>query len=118
MNAVWVELVLIAQELLAWTKRLCLTGQAARWDPKRLRHRLEEVEGKRALEWVEARNAATVAELSRSPVYQPILERTKQILDARDRIPFPSIIGDACTTSGRMPPTRAGSGAAPAGTPT
>ena len=55
---------------------------------------LEDVEGKRALDWVEAKNAATVAELSRSPVYQPIFERTKQILDAKDRIAFPSIIGE------------------------
>jgi prolyl oligopeptidase len=55
---------------------------------------LEEVEGRRAMDWVEAKNAATIAELSRSPVYQPMLERTKQILDARERIAYPSIIGD------------------------
>lgn len=55
---------------------------------------LEEVESKRALEWVEARNAATVAELSKTPDYQPLFERVRKILDARDRIAFPSILGD------------------------
>lgn len=55
---------------------------------------LEEVEGARALEWVEARNAATVAELSKSPHYQPIFERAVQIFDSRDRIAFPSIMGE------------------------
>jgi prolyl oligopeptidase len=55
---------------------------------------LEEVEGRRALEWVEARNAATVAALTAHPAYAPIFERTVRILDSRDRIAFPSIIGD------------------------
>jgi prolyl oligopeptidase len=36
---------------------------------------LEEVEGERAMEWVESRNAATLAELTASPVYQPIFDR-------------------------------------------
>ncbi|MGH7449620.1 MAG: S9 family peptidase, partial [Longimicrobiales bacterium] len=55
---------------------------------------LEDVESPRALEWVEARNAATVAALSRHPVYEPIFERTMQILDSDERIPYPSILGD------------------------
>jgi prolyl oligopeptidase len=55
---------------------------------------LEEVEGEAALEWVETRNAATLAELAVSPVYQPIFERVLSILDSRDRIPFPTILGD------------------------
>ena len=55
---------------------------------------LEEVESPRALEWVETRNAATVAELTRHPSYEPIFQRTMQILDSDDRIPFPSILGD------------------------
>jgi prolyl oligopeptidase len=55
---------------------------------------LEDVEAKRALEWVEAKNTATVAELSRSAVYEPILRRTVQILDSHDRIAFPTILGD------------------------
>ena len=55
---------------------------------------LEDVESARALEWVETRNEATVAELTRSSVYQPIFERTVDILDSRDRIAFAGIYGD------------------------
>jgi prolyl oligopeptidase len=55
---------------------------------------LEEVEGRRALEWVETRNAATVASLSMHPSFAPIFERTVEILDSSDRIAFPSIMGD------------------------
>ena len=55
---------------------------------------LEEVEGKRALDWVHARNAATVAVLGKTPIYQPLFERAKRILDSKDRIAFPSIKGD------------------------
>src|SRR5690606_34759560 len=55
---------------------------------------LEEVESPRALEWVETKNAATVADLTTHPAYEPIFERTKEILDSRDRIAFPSILGD------------------------
>ena len=47
-NAVWLALVLTAQDLLAWTQRLCLTGDAQRWEPKRLRYRLLHVAGRLA----------------------------------------------------------------------
>jgi len=43
MNAVWLELVLIAQDLIRWTKALALTGESARCEPKRLRYRLLHV---------------------------------------------------------------------------
>jgi prolyl oligopeptidase len=55
---------------------------------------LEEVEGERAMQWVESRNASTLAELTRSPVYQPIFDRVRSVLDSRDRIAFPSIMGN------------------------
>jgi prolyl oligopeptidase len=55
---------------------------------------LEEVEGERAMQWVESRNAATLAELSGSAAYQPIFDRVLSVLDSRDRIAFPSIMGD------------------------
>jgi hypothetical protein len=43
-NAAWLELVLIGQDLLAWTQRLLLTGtELARCEPKRLRYRLLHV---------------------------------------------------------------------------
>ena len=43
----------------------------------------ERLEAPAALEWVEARNAATTAELTRHPAYQPIYERTLAILNSR-----------------------------------
>jgi len=39
-NEVWLELSLVAQDLLAWTKRLALEDELARAEPKRLRYRL------------------------------------------------------------------------------
>jgi hypothetical protein len=40
LNAVWLALVLIAHDLLAWTKALLLGGALASCEPKRLRYRL------------------------------------------------------------------------------
>jgi hypothetical protein len=39
-NQTWLELSLIAQDLLTWTKLICLTGELATAEPKRLRQRL------------------------------------------------------------------------------
>jgi hypothetical protein len=39
-NQVWLELVLAAQDLLAFFQRLCLRGEARNWEPKALRYRL------------------------------------------------------------------------------
>jgi hypothetical protein len=49
MNAVWLELSLIAQDLIAWTKALCLDGELASCEPKRLRYRLLHVAARLAL---------------------------------------------------------------------
>src|SRR4051812_7384817 len=46
MNAVWLEISLIAQDLLAHTAALCLTGELAVCEPKRLRYRLLHVAGR------------------------------------------------------------------------
>lgn len=45
-NAAWLELVLVAQDLVAWTQRLLLDGELARCEPKRLRYRLLHVAGR------------------------------------------------------------------------
>ncbi len=45
-NEAWLEISLIAQDLLAWTKALCLTGPLAKAEPKRLRQRLFHVAGR------------------------------------------------------------------------
>jgi hypothetical protein len=47
-NAVWLELVLTAQDLLFMTQTLCLTGELARAEPKRLRYRLLHTAGRLA----------------------------------------------------------------------
>jgi hypothetical protein len=39
-NQIWCEIVALACELLAWMQMLALTGQARRWEPRRLRLRL------------------------------------------------------------------------------
>ena len=44
-NTAWVQLVLVAQDLLAWTKLLCLDGELARAEPKRLRYCLLHAAG-------------------------------------------------------------------------
>ena len=45
-NAVWLELVLIAQDLIAWTQGLCLSGKLAKAEPKGLRYMLLHVAGR------------------------------------------------------------------------
>lgn len=39
-NCVWLELVLAAQDLIAFFQNLCLRGEAQEWAPKTLRYRL------------------------------------------------------------------------------
>jgi hypothetical protein len=39
-NRVWLEIVQIAPDLLAWMPMLALTGKARLWEPRRLRLRL------------------------------------------------------------------------------
>ena len=48
LNAVWLELVLIAHDLIAWAQALALTGELASCEPKRLRYRLLHVAGRLA----------------------------------------------------------------------
>ncbi|MFD7921582.1 IS1380 family transposase [Streptomyces sp. NPDC059740] len=42
-NQVWLEIVQLALDLLAWMPMLALTGDARRWEPKRMRLRLFSV---------------------------------------------------------------------------
>ncbi len=45
-NQVWLELVLMAQDLIAFFQHLCLRGEAQRWEPKKLRYRLFHTAGR------------------------------------------------------------------------
>jgi hypothetical protein len=47
-NEVWLEISLIAQDLIAQTKQLCLPDELAATEPKRLRYRLLHVAGRLA----------------------------------------------------------------------
>jgi hypothetical protein len=47
-NQTWLEISLIAQELLCWMRLLCLDGHLALAEPKKLRHRLLHVAGRLA----------------------------------------------------------------------
>ena len=55
---------------------------------------LEEVEDQKALEWVKAKSGATVAELEKHPDYQPLNQKILQVLNSKERIAYPSLIGD------------------------
>lgn len=43
LNEVWLEIVLLAHDLLVWTQALVLTGELAKAEPKRIRYRLLHV---------------------------------------------------------------------------
>ncbi|MGO1070590.1 prolyl oligopeptidase family serine peptidase [Lysobacter sp. CA199] len=55
---------------------------------------LEEVEGKRALDWVHARNAKTEAELASTPQFKQLESSILAILDSTAKIPGVEKIGD------------------------
>lgn len=55
---------------------------------------LEEVEGERALAWVEAQNRQSLEYLEALPTFRPFLERNLEIYDSDERIAFPALRGD------------------------
>jgi hypothetical protein len=55
MNQVWVELVLVAHDLIRWTQTLLLEGELAKAEPKRLRYRLLHVAARLAFHGRRAR---------------------------------------------------------------
>jgi hypothetical protein len=48
LNQVWLEIVMLAHDLIVWTQALLLTGDLAKAEPKRLRYRLLHVAGRLA----------------------------------------------------------------------
>jgi Transposase DDE domain group 1 len=48
LNEVWLEIVLLAHDLIVWTQALLLDGKLAKAEPKRLRYRLLHVAGRLA----------------------------------------------------------------------
>ncbi len=59
---------------------------------------LEEIDSVRALDWVRARNAETVAEVTGSPGFARLEDDLRQVFDSDDRIPYPSWRGDLLYT--------------------
>jgi hypothetical protein len=45
-NQVWLWLVMLAQDLIAWTKQLCLADEAHTWELTRIRYRLLHQSGR------------------------------------------------------------------------
>jgi prolyl oligopeptidase len=54
---------------------------------------LEDIQGARALAWVETQNARSLAVLKGDPRYEPLHQAALKIVDAADRIPAPDLIG-------------------------
>jgi prolyl oligopeptidase len=52
---------------------------------------LEEVEGKKAIDWVKAQNAESIAAIEADPRFQPMVAEAKAILNSTDRIPYGEI---------------------------
>jgi prolyl oligopeptidase len=54
---------------------------------------LEDVTGDKALDWVRARNKVSQGELEAAPGFTPLRDRLKSILDSKEKIAFPSVMG-------------------------
>jgi prolyl oligopeptidase len=55
---------------------------------------LEDVQGEKALAWAREHNAKSTAVLEARPEYKPIYDRTLQILDSKEKIPTPELLGE------------------------
>ena len=55
---------------------------------------LEDVQGEKPLAWVREQNAKSTKLLEAQPVYEPIYKRTLEILDSKEKIPMPELLGD------------------------
>lgn len=64
-----------------------LTEQAAASDPWLW---LEDIEGERAMAWVEAQNARSLGVLTSDPRYDDLYSTALALVEAQDRIPFPA----------------------------
>jgi prolyl oligopeptidase len=54
---------------------------------------LEEIEGEKALSWVEGKNEASLAVLKAQPMFEETYEKVLEIMNSDDRIAYPSIRG-------------------------
>jgi prolyl oligopeptidase len=84
MKAIWIQLFLVLP--LAYVS----AGQADRPDQDAEDGYLwlEEITGRKALEWVQARNAESGKALAEAPGFPALKEDLLKILDSKERIPF------------------------------
>jgi prolyl oligopeptidase len=54
---------------------------------------LEEIDGQKAMEWVKAHNERSTEALEAVDAFKPIYDRTLEIMDSKDRVPFPALYG-------------------------
>ena len=55
---------------------------------------LEDVQGEKALAWVKEHNAKTTAVFEARPEYKPTFAKTLQILDSKEKLPTPTLLGE------------------------
>jgi prolyl oligopeptidase len=55
---------------------------------------LEDVLGEKALAWVKEHNAKTTAVFEARPEYKPTFAKTLQILDSKEKLPTPTLLGE------------------------
>ena len=55
---------------------------------------LEDVDGAKSMEWVKAKDSATVSALKKFPEFQNIYEKNLQIYNSKERIAYPNIVGN------------------------
>ncbi len=55
---------------------------------------LEEVDGAKALAWVNQQNAATTGVLTNHPKFKEVYDKTLEILNSKERIAYPSVRGE------------------------
>lgn len=73
---------------------LALAGTAAAQSGDDPFQWLEDVQGEKALTWARQHNAKTTAALEARPEYKPIYARTLEILDSKEKIPTPQLLGE------------------------
>ena len=82
------------QLALGFVLLLAAAPRLAAQEPADPHQWLEEVEGAKALEWVEAHNRASLDELRKYPAYDSLYQRILGVITSRDRIPSVSILGN------------------------
>ena len=55
---------------------------------------LEDIDSPKALAWVRAQNARSLALLESDPRYPALLAEVRAVITAPDRIPYPHFLGD------------------------